>query len=240
MITVDDREEKEANEHHEVSIPDIIGINCRVERLDSGDYAFLDFYQEPVGIERCEVSNLVQKLRSGELEDQLYRCQDSYSSVILLKEGVYDEVNGLLATHKKGNRGYYRDFVYPHTQFELIKAAEIRLSEMGIEVIDSPNFPCSISIVKLIHDLRTKPEKDRTLFKKIRTIHLPVKLSANPAVPKLMGLIPHLSEKAAIGLIYKYDTIWGVLNAPDKELLKVDGVGKGMIRNLRKSIGKGE
>lgn len=233
MITIDDRE---ITAHPE--IPELIGTEHRIERMETGDYAFLDFYQEPVGIERCEVSNLVQKLRSGELEDQLYRCQDSYSSVILLKEGVYDEVDGLLATHKKGNRGYYRDFVYPHTTFELIKAAEIRLSEMGVEIIDSPNFSCSIAIVRLIHNLRTKPERDRTLFRKIRTVNLPVKLSANPAVPRLMALVPHLSEKAAIALIYKYDTIWAILNAPDKELLKVDGVGKGMVRNMKKSLGK--
>ena len=233
MLWIDDRE---VTAHPE--IPELIKVEYKVERLDASDYAFIDSNKEPIGIERCEISNLVQKLRSGELEDQLYRCQDSFSSVILLKEGVYDEIDGLLATHKKGNRGYYRDFVYPHTTFELIKAMEIRLSEMGIEIIDSPNFPCSIAIVRLIHDMRTKPEKDRTLFKKIRKVVLPTKLSANPAVPKLMALVPHLSEKAAIGLIYKYDTIWGVLNAPDKEILKVDGVGKGIVRNLRKSIGK--
>jgi ERCC4-type nuclease len=206
--------------------------------LDASDYAFLDYKNEPIGIERCEVSNLIQKFRSGELEDQLYRCQDMFKSVILLEEGIYDEVDKLLATYKKGNTAYFRDFVYPRTQFTDIKELEVRLSEMGIEIIHSPNFICSIATIRLIHNLRTKPDDKRSMFKKVRVVHLPTKLTANPAVPRLMSLVPHLSEKAAIGLINKYDTIWAVLNAPDRELLEIEGVGKGTLANLKKSIGK--
>jgi len=232
-LFIDDRE---VNEHPE--IPELIGIPFQVVRLEGSDYAFLDYQNNPVGIERCEVSNLIQKFRSGELEYQLYRCQDMFKSVILLEEGVYDEVDGLLATHKKGNKGYWRDYVYPRTQWVDVKELEIRLSEMGIEIIHSPNFECSIAIVRLIHNLRIKPDEKRTLFKKVRVVHLPTKLTANPAVSRLMGLVPRLSEKAAIGLIIKYDTIWNVINAPDEELLGIDGVGKVTLKNMKEAIGK--
>src|SRR3990167_9310532 len=116
-MKVDDRE---VTEHPE--IPTSIGIPCTVERMDSGDYAFLDRDTRPIGIERCAIGNFVQKIQSGELEDQMYRCQDNYSTVILLLEGIYDEIGGLLAIYKRGGKGYFPVHVYPRTTFKFIKA----------------------------------------------------------------------------------------------------------------------
>ena len=241
MITIDRREVKEAEEHHGISLPDILDIPCVVDTLEAGDFAFLGKNNEPTGIERSEVGNLIQKLRSGELEEQMYKCQTNYASVILLIEGIYDEIDGLLAVYKRSNRGYYRNYIYPHTRYVDIKALEIRLSEMGIEVIHSPNFQCSIDIIRVIYSQRTKPEEEHQLFKKIRVIKIPVKLTSNPAVPKLMSLAGgRLAEKAAIRLINKYSTIWELMHQPDDELLTVEGVGKGTIRKLRQGIGKPE
>lgn len=233
MIIIDDRE---VTQHPK--LPEELGIPNRVERLEAGDFCFLGRGNESVGIERTEIKNLVQKLRIGELESQLYKCQECYSSVILLVEGVFDELSGLLAVHNKGNRGYYRNQVYPRTTYELIVAVLIRLSEMGIELIFSPNFSCSVRIVRLIYQQRTKEEEEHSLFKKIRKVNLPVKLTTNENVPKLMALVPRIPERVAIRLIYKFDSIWGVLHAEDKELLEVDGMGKGLVSNLKRSIGK--
>ena len=233
MIIIDDRE---VTQHPEIL--SLIGMESTVQRLEAADYAFLDRNNEPFGIERCEVGNLVQKLRSGELESQMLKCQDNYASIVLLTEGVYDDLDGLLAIYKKGSRGYFRTHIYPHTYYNFVKAAEIRLSEMGIEIIYSPNFQCSMTVVKTIYNQRTKPEEEHSLFKKIRAIKIPVKLSSNPAVPKLMGLCPRLSEKVAIRLINKYDSIWNVLHTEDTELLEIDGFGKGLLDKLKKGVGK--
>ena len=233
MLVIDDRE---VTQHPE--IPDVIGIEHVVQRMETSDYAFLDRDGRPVGIERCEIGNLVEKLRSGELEQQLYRCQESFSSVILLKEGVYDYLGGLLAIHKKGDKGYFRQFVYPRTGYEAIKAMEIRLSEMGVEVVDTANFDCSMVVVRVIYNQRTKAEAKHTMFKKVRAMNLPTKLTANPSVARLMALIPRVPETTAIQLIYKFDSIWGVIHATDKELMEVEGMGKGLVRKLRETIGK--
>lgn len=235
MILIDDRE---IVQHPE--IPELLQIESRVERLEAADFAFLNYAKEPVGIERSEIGNLIEKLRSGELEDQMNKCQENYSSVILLKEGVYDEVGGLLSTYKGGNKGYFRVHVFPRTTYEEIKAMEIRLSEMGIEIVDSPNFKCSMDIVRLIYDQRTKAEASHSLFKRTRVVRLPTKLTNNPSVSKLMGLIPRLSEKVAIRLIYQYDSIWNVIHAEDEELKRVEGVSTGTISKLKDSLGKPE
>lgn len=215
-----------------------MSIPVTVQKLDAADYAFVSYAGDPTGIERCEVGNFIQKLGSGELESQMYRCQELFSSVILLVEGVYDSLAGLLAVYKKGRQGYYRSYVYPRTTYLYTKATEIRLSSLGIEVITSPNFDRTLEIIELIYKQRTKPEVEHKLFRRIRTVRLPVKNSNNPAVPRLMTLVPRLSEKAAIRLIYEYDSIWGIINTEDKELLKVEGVGKGLVSKLRENIGQ--
>jgi len=209
-----------------------------VLRLDAGDYYFLDYANEPVGIEQSEISNLVQKLRSGELESQMYNCQKLFTHVILLIQGVYDRSDELLAIYKKGHNGYFRSHIYPRTTFAAIKAVEVSLSGMGIEIISSPNFECSMDVIRTIYAQRTKSKDEHTLFKKIRKVQLPVKLSANPAVPKLMTLIPRIPEKVAIALIYRYNTIWNVIHATDNELQEVDGMGRGLVKKLRESIGQ--
>lgn len=233
MITIDRRE---LQQHQD--IPELIEIPFVVDTLTAADYAFLDRDNEPTGIERSEIRNLLQKLRSGELESQMLKCQANYSKIILLVEGVYDEVSGFLAIHRQSERGYYRSQIYPHTRYDHILALMVRLSDMGIEIIPSPNFGCSMVVVRTIYNQRTKPEEEHSLFKKIRPIRIPVKLSANPSVPRLMALCPRLPEKSAIRLINKFGSIWSILNTPDSELLEVTGFGKGLLDKLKKGVGK--
>ena len=233
MITIDRRE---VTEHPD--IPFLIEIPFTVNTLDAADYAFLDCNNEPVGIERSEIGNLLQKLRSGELESQMEKCRDNYSSVILLVEGVYDQVNNFLAVHKESNRGYFRTHIYPHTRYDYTMALLVRLSEMGIEIIHSPTFACSIIVVRTIYEQRTKAEEDHRLFKRVRQVRLPVKLSSNPAVPKLLALASRMPEKVAIRLINRYGGIWNILSTPDSELLGVEGMGKGLLEKLKKGVGK--
>lgn len=233
-MKVDDRE---CLEHPEIpialAIPGMI-----IERLDSGDYAFLDRDNAPVGIERCEIGNFVAKVGSGELETQLYRCQEAYNTVILLIEGIYAPFGGLLALYKPGNRGYYRSHVYPRLTYKYIKAVEIKLGEFGIEIVHSPDFETSLETIKTIHDQRTKPTEYSTLFKHTRSVLLPTKLTANPAVPRLIALCPRMPEKVAIRLINRFGSIWGILMAPEEEVLG-DGFGKASLQKLRGNIGIG-
>lgn len=235
MITIDDRE---VTEHPEIR--EIFTVPIKVERLDSADYAFLDRNFEPVGIERCEIGNLLQKIRNGELESQLTRCDEDYSHVMLLVEGVYDGIGGLIAHYHKGRDGnvYFRSRIEPNFRYREVKALLSRLSELGIELMDTPNFSSSVEVIETIYAQRTKPEEAHTLFKKLRPLRIPVKASSNPAVPKLLALCPRLPEKVAISLIFKYSSIWQVLNTPDDELLEMDGFGNTLLRRLKDGIGK--
>ena len=161
-----------------------------------------------------------------------------YTKTAILIEDVYDSMHSLLATYKKTERGYYRTLIYPNTTYNYAAAALIRLSELGVEILTANNFECSIEVIKTFYQQRTKPEEEHTLFTKIRALKMPTKLSANPAVPRLMALCPRMPEKVAIRLVNKYDTIWKVLNAPDAELLEIQGLGRTLLQHLKEAIGK--
>lgn len=232
MLVVDDRE---VLQHPE--IPELLDLpDVRVLRLEAADYSFLSYEGEPVGIERCEIGNFIQKLRSGELESQMRKCEELYSIIFLLIEGVYDSYGSLLATYKQYDRGYFRQHIYPTTRYDYALASFMALNGMGIGLIHTPNFDCSMVTVKIIYKQWTKEE--HTLFKRIQPIRIPVKLSANPAVPKLMTLCPRIPEKVAIRLIHKYNTIWNILHIEDKDLLEVEGMGKGLVDKLKRGVGK--
>lgn len=233
MIVVDDRE---VTQHPE--IPELLP-EVTVDRMEGGDYCFLDSSHQLVGIERAEVSNLVQKVRSGELEEQMSKCAELYSHTILLTEGVYDSIDGLLALYGKGTNGYFRKHVFARTQYNFVSGVLTRLSDMGVELLNTPNFNCSMETIRVVVQSRTRSTEQHSLFTRTK-FRMPTKLTKNPAVPMLMGLCPRLNEKVAIRLIHKYDTVWAVLHAEDSELLTVEGFGKGMLEKLKRGVGKTE
>lgn len=235
MLIIDDREH---TEHPEIDT--LLDIPHTIQRLDSADFAFLSLDNCPIGIERCEINNFVQKLRSGELESQLRACSEAYSTTYLLIEGIYDQVDGLLAVNKSYDRGYFRNRIYPHTFLDTITASLVSLMRMGLEVIWSANFECSMRTVKVIYKQHQKPEDQHSLFKSLRPVVIPTKLTNNPAVPKLLSLCNRMPEKVAILLINKYGSIWKILNTPDKELMETEGMGKTLVNRLKEGVGKNE
>ncbi len=212
-------------------------IPVRVETLAEADFAFLNLSKEPIGIERMSVSNYVQKLMDGELEAQLRRCAESYFTTYVLIEGVYTPSKGRLVTHRSTRRGFYPTKTYDRISYNVVVSSLVRLASMGFVLLHTANPDATIYMVEAVYVHHHKREADHTLFAKLRPPKIPVKLSANPAVPKLLALCPRLNEKAAIRLINQYGTIWEILHRPDKELLEIEGFGKIALAKLKESIG---
>ena len=241
MLTIDSREAKESLEHRKIDLKEyftLLKIPATIDLMDAGDFSFLDRHQEPETIERCETGNLVEKVRSGELEAQLIRCADQYSKVMLLHEGVVDELSSLLATFKQGEKTYYRTRIYPNTKYSEVVGLLCKLSELGIEIFNTPNFDCSLTFIRIVYNQRRKPSEQSSLFVKSKGITIPARMSSNPAVPRLLSLCPRLSEKTAIRLVNKYGSIWTILHTPDKELLETDGFGSTLLKRLKENVGQ--
>ncbi len=235
MLTIDRREDQQHPEFANGLVSAQIPI--RVDTLDEADFAFLNLMREPIGIERMAISNYVQKLMDGELEAQLRRCADSYFTTYVLIEGVYTPSKGRLAIHRSTRRGFYPSKTYARISYGVVVSSLVRLESMGFKLIHSANPDATIYVIESIYNHHQKHEDDHTLFTKLRPPKIPVKLSANPAVPKLLALCPRLGEKAAIRLINQYGTIWEILHRPDKELLEIEGFGKVALARLKASVG---
>ncbi len=236
MITADDRE---VTQHPD--IPTYLP-GCNIQRLDAGDYAWLDCDSNPVGIERCEVGNLMQKLNSGELENQLRVAEELYDKFYLLVEGVWDEDDNQVQSYKhitmklKGHaiKAYVSTKRHGFFQYDRLQAFLIRIEEMGIRLLPSPNFPCSMRIIRLLELKQSEPQEGHKLFTSTSAIRIPTKFTKNPAVPRLMSLCPRLPEKVAIQLINDYGSIIGILMAKD---IQVEGFGKTLQERLRQNVG---
>jgi len=237
MIIVDDRE---MLQHPD--IPSFLeGVPLEVQRLEGGDFAFINIDGDPIAIERSEIGNLRQKLHTGELEAQLRKCADMYSRVYLIVEGVFDATSGLVAVHKhRRDAYYYRAHIYPNTRYDYIASVLVRLSMIGVIILSAPNLECTLHFVRAIYSQENKTEEEHTLFKKNRVLRMPSKITNNPAIPRLMGLCDRMPEKTALRLINKFGSVWGVLNASDKELQETDGVGKTLVKKLRRGVGQCE
>ena len=232
LITVDDRE---VMQHP--SIAKRLISPTVVSRLSAADFAFMNVHDQLVGIERCEINNFIQKIYSGELESQLRKAEMIYHKMYLLLEGVFDNHEGYLSVYKKSPKGYFSSRISKATRYESILAMEIRLIEMGVHIIHTPNFECSMLMVQILFNQEKKLESEHTLFHKIQAPQIPKKLSDNPAVPRLMSLVPRLSENTAVTLINKYKTIWGILAISEVELLQIPGFGKTLIHRLKENLG---
>jgi ERCC4-type nuclease len=242
MITVDSRE---YIKHPEID--ELLETDHTIARLDEADYAWLDCFTNPIGVERCEVSNYIAKLRSGELEDQLRRCATSYAKVYLLIENILDpDDDGFLRRFKRTRKGYLyipdnpnpRAKRIPKQRFSYVMSSLISLDDMDVCVLQTPSFDASMRLIDVLYSNLTTAEGARTLFRRVKPPHIPTKLTNNPAVPKLMALVPRIPEQVAIRLIHQYDNIWNVLHTDDRELLAVEGMGKTLVQRLKEGIGK--
>ena len=238
MIVVDDREH---TQHPEI---DTLLPGCNIDRLDAGDFAFLDYNADPVGIERCEVSNLMQKLEDGELESQLRTAEDLYKKFYLLTEGVWDkDKDGAVRSFKyaelkfKGKKlpAYIHYRRHGFFQYNRLISSIIRLEEMGLKILPTtPNFACSMELVKLLSIKLAEPPEAGKMFTSSRTMKIATKLTKNPAVPMLMHLCPRLPETVAIRLINEYGSIMGILMANPTD---VEGFGQTLQGRLRTNVG---
>tara|TARA_R100001530_G_scaffold133725_1_gene107558 strand:+ start:1840 stop:2547 length:708 start_codon:yes stop_codon:yes gene_type:complete len=234
LITVDDRE---ATQHPEVTT---LLSSPNVLRLEAGDYAFLNWQNEPIGIERAEINNLIAKIMDGELESQLRKAERLYKKFYLLTEGVWDGKNGRIASYKWKNYARVSGYLGSHRsgfQFDRMEAFLLGLDDMGVRRLYSANFEDSMRVVSIVQAKAQSPPEAHQLFKRINTLNLPVKLSDNPAVPRLMALVPRISEKTAVELIDTYETIWGIVRQPDTLLLGIDGFGKTHLKHLKENLG---
>lgn len=198
---------------------------------------YLSFFptDKKIAIERKHVTDLAGRV--DDLEQQLKRALQNVDYVVLIVEGVWKPIdNGkdtllyrekrdgsIFYSTKTANRpySYYAGFLY-------------RLAGAGIPVFWTSTLEGTAETIAEVVKLGNKKEPSG-LFQHIVRTRQNIQ-SEDGQVRALVQL--GMGEKTATLLLGKYKTVWELIHAPEDELLKISGIGKGIVEKLKRSVGK--
>lgn len=197
-----------------------------------GDYCWLVGADSEV-LERKYITDFVSSLISKRLTEQLRGCLEEFKRVFLAIEGIWDEVDGKLVVYRKTEEGFYVPAYFsPNIKYEDVWSA-IKTFLASVDIIFTPNRETTVQVVL---NLSKGIKENNLLTRAVKRKKMPV-WTRDRRVIKLMNLVDRLPEQEAKELINKFGSIKGIMAADDGELMLVEGIGKGLIRNIRSSVG---
>ncbi len=206
-------------DHRENSniIKELIKENITIEKkqLDIADFIIqtknLDNKIQNVGIERKTIQDLLNSIIDKRLISQLMLLKENFDVPLLIIEG--DE-----------NIYKIRDF-HPNSIRGIISTIAI---DFQIPIIHTKNQRDTAKYLALIAKRLEKPRRPLSLVPKKRLLTL--KEQQLYLIESLPGIGPTISKS----LLKKFKSIRNIVNAREKELQKVDKIGKIKAKNLKK------
>ena len=208
-IIVDHRENKEI-------IKELIKEEMEVEKkqLDMGDFIIqtknLNGQIQNVGIERKTINDLLNSIIDKRLITQLMLLKENFEVPLLIIEG-------------EENIYAIRDF-HPNSIRGIIATIAI---DFQIPIIHTTNFRDTAKYLALIAKRLEKPRKPLSLVPKRKALTLKERQLY------LIESLPGIGPTIAKSLIEKFKTIKEIINADEKELKKVDKIGKIKAKELK-------
>ena len=192
------------------------GLEFTVKALPCGDYAAL-CDDGKVTIERKAISDFLQSLLSGRLEDQLKRL--AHEPVpILLVTGSFKEVQ----------KFYKKSKITEEHVHGAIASAVVRFGLRSVFWIHDGYADChddgliiATKILKKIAEGKLDQIKDRR-----------IKRTENPQ-REVVKLLLNVPTDVAQNLLDRFATVRCIINANDEELLKVPGIGSSRLQRIR-------
>ncbi|MFA4668375.1 DEAD/DEAH box helicase [Pyrococcus kukulkanii] len=185
-----------------------LGIKLEFKTLDVGDY----IVSEDVAIERKSANDFIQSIIDGRLFDQVKRLKEAYPRPIMIIEG---QLYGIRNVHPNAIRG-------------AIAAVTV---DFGVPVIFSSNPEETAQYIFLIAK-REQEEKEREV--RIRSEKKALTLAERQRL--IVEGLPHVSATLAKRLLRHFGTVERVFTASEAELMKVEGIGEKIAREIRKVI----
>ena len=184
------------------------GLEFTVKALPCGDYAAL-CDDGKVTIERKAISDFLQSLLSGRLEDQLKRL--AHEPVpILLVTGSFKEVQ----------KFYKKSKITEEHVHGAIASAVVRFGLRSVIWIQD-GYADATKILKKIAEGKLDQIKDRR-----------IKRTENPQ-REVVKLLLNVPTDVAQNLLDRFATVRCIINANDEELLKVPGIGSSRLQRIR-------
>ncbi|AFK21638.1 DEAD/DEAH box helicase [Pyrococcus sp. ST04] len=186
----------------------MLGVSLEFKTLDVGDY----IVSEDVAIERKSANDFIQSIIDGRLFDQVKRLKDAYSRPIIIIEG---QLYGIRNVHPNAIRG-------------AIAAVTV---DFGVPVIFSSTPEETAQYIYLIAK-REQEEKEKDV--RIRSEKKALTLAERQRL--IVEGLPHVSATLAKRLLRHFGSVERVFTASVPELMKVEGIGEKIAKEIRKVI----
>ncbi|AEC51430.1 Hef nuclease [Pyrococcus sp. NA2] len=186
----------------------ILGAKIEVKNLDVGDYIVSD----EVAIERKSANDFIQSIIDGRLFDQVKRLKEAYPRPVIIVEG---QLYGIRNVHPNAIRG----------------AIVSVIVDFGVPIIftSTPD-----ETAQYIFFMAKREQEERKKEVRIRGDKKALTLSERQRM--IVESLPHVSATLAKRLLKHFGSVEKVFTASVPELMKVEGIGEKIAREIRRVI----
>lgn len=200
--------------------------------LPTADFAWAGISGQSIGLERKDMSDLLNSFANGRLSDQLTRLVQQYDWPILLTEGFMSQTKDGTIKIGVGSQHTIRNFRYTTIQEMLLEA-----QMTGVFIVNSPAKWATGNLIRKLYEFSQRTDHN-LLSRRIRPFQLGTKVDEQTFL--LMGL-PGVGEETARELLGTFGSPFFAMAqilSNETEVLKVKGLGPQKIKNAQRILRK--
>ena len=185
------------------------GVSVEPKQLDTGDYVL----SSRIGVERKNVDDFLQSLIDKKLFKQVSQLRDAYSRPILVLEG-----ENLFTKRNISHNAIFGSL------------ASISV-DYGISIMNTKNANETADLLGVIAKREQKESKKVVAVRGEKH-----QMSVQERQQFIIEGLPNVSGVIAKRLLNHFGSIRGIINASEKELQEVEGVGKNIANEIVKLL----
>ncbi len=221
------------------------GVPCELAQLDYGDFVFTgcgpDSTTRTYAFERKRLSDMIQSMRSGRLSGhQLIGLLDTYHSVSVIVEGNYRPgKDGILEEQHYGK--YWKPAAGGKVMYRELDAFTTTLNQLcGVSILRS-NDAYETAVMLCTRYIWAQKEweshtghlaihSDTPEWERVQSgfIKPSIRLVKPSLLRKLANQLEGIGWGRSKAVAEHFTTAQEMVNAPVKEWLKIEGIGKGI------------
>lgn len=187
------------------------GVDVESSQLEVGDYIL----STRIGVERKNVDDYLTSLTDGKLFKQIQQLRDAYSRPILIIEG-----EDLLTRRNISHNAIFGSL------------ASISV-DYGVTVFRTKNASETADLLRVIAQREQKNSKKMVAIRGMKK-----QMSMREKQQFLVEGLPNVSAVLANRLLNHFGSIRAIVNASEKELMEVEGIGKNIASEIVKLVNK--
>ncbi|MCD4666422.1 DEAD/DEAH box helicase [archaeon] len=188
-----------------------LNFNINLKSINSADYVI----NKKIAIELKTKEDFVNSIVDGRLLNQLKKLREDYDRPLLIIQGEED-IYEIRNVHPNAIRG-------------MLSAIAISYQ---IPTIFTKNAIDTAHLIKIVTEREQKGKTEFPLFSKQKPLTL--KEQQQYLIESLPGIGPNLAKS----LLYEFKSVKEIMNASEKDLTKVDKIGKKKSQDIKKVIEK--